>query len=270
MQALGDDPLDRWWLCVRTYVGVGFIPIDDFVWQSLIAPPADLQRMTDLLRPYRVPGPQLPPELPAAGRLLGCGMMPARLSTRAGTLLSDHLLLMTPTANQLRDVDAPAMQLDADWVLHMKRVLYSQLHRKEFILSGLRWPLTPTPTIHSITAEMLVSWQLDFATDFARLIGTETYLCDLRMTTVAVLPMLADLEGLSAAEALVRILLAVHQREPSANKAREALKDAQRLYGTDLDARPELLGPSGPQLRRAWTEVRKRSAAQMREQRRAN
>jgi hypothetical protein len=86
----------------------------------------------------------------------------------------------------------------------------------------------------------------------------------------APLPTLADLEGLSETEARVNILLAVQQSEQDTRSAYKALAAAQLLYGARLDSRPELLNPSDAQLRRTWTKVRQRNAAQMRAPPRSN
>ncbi len=186
VHALGDELLERPWLCLRTRSGLEFTPVPDLVLRGLTTIERWLtmpDAARDLLEPYRVGEAQRPAEPAAPRRLLGVGT-PHRLSARPGTLLSDFLLLMTPTAHALRDQnDRRTIRgtLGADWLTHLYRVLHSQLYRSEITLTGLRWPLSPTPVVQSITAEELPGWLLDPATDFARLIGTETYLCDLRV-----------------------------------------------------------------------------------------
>jgi hypothetical protein len=182
LRSLGDDLLDRAWVFLRSDDGLAFIR-GPFPPSGQVSPwPALPKAALDLLEPYRVRFLRSPVEVPPTPTyLLGWGTNPARLSGRASTMLSDYLLMMTPTADDLRDVRAENLRCGIVWLTHMLRVLYSQLYRNEITLSGLRWPLSPTPIVRSVTAETLPGWQLDLATDFARLIGTDNYLCDLRI-----------------------------------------------------------------------------------------
>jgi hypothetical protein len=185
LRSLGDDLLDRAWVFLRSDDGLAFIR-GPFLPSGQVAPwPALPKAALDLLEPYWVRLRQSPVEVPPTPtHLLGWGTNPARLSGRAGIMLSDYLLMMAPTAGDLRDVRAENLRCGIVWLTHMLRVLYSQLYRNEITLSGLRWPLSPTPIVQSVTAETLPGWQPDLATDFARLIGTDTYQCDLRVLPV--------------------------------------------------------------------------------------
>jgi hypothetical protein len=210
-----------------------------------------------------------------AKHLLGVNS-PRRLSDRPDKLLSDYLLAMTrfvPDAllETMEGQTSPrpeggCIRVPDLMFTHMP-ALQAQLFRREVTLSGMGWPLTHPRTFLEITAEDLPAWGFDPATDFAWLVRTETYVCDLRVQRISVQtkPLLTrvDLAQLSPFQARVRLLLDVYERQPVPN-AKQALIAAQQLYANDLDGRPELLKPSNDELRRVWTEVRKRYDAQMR------
>jgi hypothetical protein len=262
IHALGDELLDRKWLCLRTAAGPAFIPLTDPAARALFEHAPAIQPALDLIASYRVRGAALPAEPPAPGGILGVDT-PSRLTTRPGILLSDYLLMKTSVARDLHDAQALEARLGADWLTHLMQVLFSELYRSEITLSGLRWPFTPTPAAQSITAEMLPSWQIDLATDFARLVGTETYLCDLRVEQrlgqlTPGIPSVDDLQTLSDPEARIAILLAIWNTMPEATEAKPVRRVAVKHYGKTLDHRPKVLGLSDRQLRRIWPEVKRR------------
>jgi hypothetical protein len=210
---------------------------------------------------------------PTARRLLGVDAPPI-LSARPGKLLSNHLLPMIHSVRDALMVEstegrtAPKpkylgghIEVGTGILIYLKNILYTQL-RRELTLSCMRWPLTHPRSFLQITAEDLPAWELDLATDFARLTGTEIYGCDLRVEPVFAetkpLLTLIDLAELTDRAARTAVFRTLCQLEPPL-RALKSFEDAvQRHYGNRLDERPTLFrDATRRQLQQAFTDFNK-------------
>jgi hypothetical protein len=204
LHALGGEPLEPPWLCLRGQSnddgegwqcqdGVGILlrriglhdPLPAGVGAAVraafgLSEPPPIGMEAPIWAAAGLPKPL--PELDPPARILGIGM-PPQLAERAGRLLSDHFLMRDASLrDELRTTPNNVVWLRPEWLTHMYRLLHSQLRRGEIApLSGLRWPPTIEPMEVRITAEALARWQFDPATDFCRLIASETCLYDLRV-----------------------------------------------------------------------------------------
>jgi hypothetical protein len=168
VHAIGDQLLDQRWILLRSATGLRLMP----------EAPRLPDEMQDLLNPYRVAGAA---PLPSTPGILGLAGLPVQLLARTGRLLSEFVLL-APLATELSKPDRSLLHRDFDALDldHLKRVLFSALYRSEGTLSGVRWPLSLPPVVHTIQAELLPAMDFDWATDFCRVLGTDVLLGDLR------------------------------------------------------------------------------------------
>jgi hypothetical protein len=228
-------------------------PLPEAATLDMLIPPPLPEEVQQLLKPYVDP---LGPE--PARRLLGVNA-PACLSFRQGKLLSDHLLAMTPlvadallermegqTTPKSKYPGGCRIRLDDIMFDHMP-TLHAQLLRPEKSLSGLLWPLTHPRTVLKIPAEDLPAWEFDGATDFARLIGTETYVCDLRFQTILPetkpLPTLAELMLLPRSELRILLFEQALRHAPSGEmQMSEARRVIEAKHVDLLKARPGVMG----------------------------